>query len=153
MRESGMGMMGSDTGMTESTGMRESSMEMTESGAEMTAEVSPVFADYEKKFKALADQTRLQIMAELCQKGETCVCDLCGITDLQQSKLSYHLKILLDAGLIHKETRGTWSYYALNGEEVSQLLAPAVCELLHGRHSRKPTLDSMGGGCGCGGAD
>jgi len=105
---------------------------MRESGMGMTTELPPVFADYELKFKALADQTRLKIMAELCQKGETCVCDLCGITDLQQSKLSYHLKILLDADLIRKETRGTWSYYALNGEEVSRLLAPEVCELLHG---------------------
>ena len=85
------------------------------------------FADYEKKFKALADQKRLQIMYELCQKGEVCVCDLCDIVEMPQSKLSYHLKILLDANLIKKETRGTWSYYELNYEEVNHLLSPALC--------------------------
>lgn len=119
---------------------------MTESRVEMTDGLPAVFADYEQKFKALADQNRLKIMAELCQKGETCVCDLCGITDLQQSKLSYHLRILLDAGLIRKETRGTWSYYHLNGEEVRLLLAPAVCDLLHGK---SPTAADKSVGCGC----
>jgi ArsR family transcriptional regulator len=121
---------------------------MTVSRIEMTEGLPAVFADYEQKFKALADQNRLKIMAELCQKGETCVCDLCGITDLQQSKLSYHLRILLDAGLIRKETRGTWSYYHLNGEEVRLLLAPAVCDLLHGR-SATATDEAAGCGCGC----
>lgn len=63
---------------------------------------------YEKKFKALADQKRLEIMYELCQRGKTCVCDLTEIFDTPQSKLSYHLKILLDANLVLKETKGKW---------------------------------------------
>lgn len=85
------------------------------------------FTDYETKFKALADQKRLQIIFELCQQGQVCVCDLCSIVDMPQSKLSYHLKILLDANLIHKETRGTWSYYEMNHEEVNNLLSPVMC--------------------------
>ncbi|MBD8499213.1 ArsR/SmtB family transcription factor [Paenibacillus arenosi] len=85
------------------------------------------FAKYEAKFKALADQKRLQIMYELTQRGNTCVCDLADIFDMQQSKLSYHLKILLDAGLIRKETKGTWSYYELNQVEVNNLLSPELC--------------------------
>ncbi|RKP58348.1 ArsR family transcriptional regulator [Cohnella endophytica] len=85
------------------------------------------FAPYEQKFKALADQKRLQIMFELTQRGNTCVCDLEDILGMQQSKLSYHLKILLDAGLILRETRGTWSYYELNHEEVNNLLSPQLC--------------------------
>jgi ArsR family transcriptional regulator len=85
------------------------------------------FTPYESKFKALADQKRLQIMYELTQRGNTCVCDLVEILDMPQSKLSYHLKILLDAGLILRETRGTWSYYELNHIEVNRLLSPELC--------------------------
>jgi ArsR family transcriptional regulator len=85
------------------------------------------FTPYENKFKALADQKRLQIMYELTQRGNTCVCDLVEILGMPQSKLSYHLKILLDAGLILRETRGTWSYYELNHIEVNRLLSPELC--------------------------
>lgn len=84
-------------------------------------------APFEAKFKALADQKRLQIMYELCQRGTVCVCDLCDIVGMPQSKLSYHLKILLDADLILRENRGTWSYYQLNHAEVSRLLSPELC--------------------------
>lgn len=85
------------------------------------------FAGYEKKFKALADQKRLEIMYMLCQRGKTCVCDLTEAFEMPQSKLSYHLKILLDAGLVIKETKGTWSYYDLNDTEVNNLLSEELC--------------------------
>lgn len=85
------------------------------------------FEQYEKQFKALADQKRLAIMYELCQRGQTCVCDLSEIVDMPQSKLSYHLKILLDAQLIVKETIGTWSYYDLNEVQVNRLLSEELC--------------------------
>ncbi len=85
------------------------------------------FSKYELQFKALADQKRLQIMYELTQKGSVCVCDLVDIVNMPQSKLSYHLKILLDANLITKETKGTWSYYELNHVEVNRLLSPELC--------------------------
>lgn len=85
------------------------------------------FEQYEKKFKALADQKRLEIMYELCQKGQTCVCDLTESFGISQSKLSYHLKILLDADLIVKQTKGTWSYYDINEEAVNSLLSEDLC--------------------------
>lgn len=85
------------------------------------------FQIYEKKFKALADQKRLHILYELCQRGETCVCDLTDVLELPQSKLSYHLKLLLDANLITKETKGTWSYYDINKKEVDALLSEELC--------------------------
>lgn len=66
-------------------------------------------------------------MYELTQKGSVCVCDLCEAVDMPQSKLSYHLKILLDAGLITREQKGTWSYYELNHAEVSRLLSRELC--------------------------
>ncbi|RFB12135.1 ArsR family transcriptional regulator [Bacillus sp. HNG] len=89
--------------------------------------VKPTFQQYEKKFKALADQKRLEIMYELCQRGQTCVCDLTETFGISQSKLSYHLKILLDANLIVKQTKGTWSYYDLNENEVNGLLSEELC--------------------------
>jgi ArsR family transcriptional regulator, arsenate/arsenite/antimonite-responsive transcriptional repressor len=85
------------------------------------------FAEYEGKFKALADQKRLQILNLLCRQESICVCDLSDIIGMPQSKLSYHLKILLDAKLILKETQGTWSYYKINSEEINNLLSPELC--------------------------
>ncbi|WP_186577385.1 ArsR/SmtB family transcription factor [Aquibacillus kalidii] len=82
---------------------------------------------YESRFKAIADKKRLQIMNILTQKGEMCVCDLAPIIDMTQSKLSYHLKILLDANILIKETRGTWSYYQINQHEINHLLSEELC--------------------------
>jgi ArsR family transcriptional regulator len=86
-----------------------------------------LFARYEQQFKALADQKRLQIMNLLTQHGSICVCDLAEMMDLTQSKLSYHLKILLDANIILKKTEGTWSYYSLNIDQVNHLLSEELC--------------------------
>jgi ArsR family transcriptional regulator, arsenate/arsenite/antimonite-responsive transcriptional repressor len=86
-----------------------------------------MFETYEAKFKAIADKKRLQIMNILTEKGEMCVCDLAPLMDMAQSKLSYHLKILLDANMITKETRGTWSYYSLNQSEINHLLSAELC--------------------------
>src|SRR5690625_7834945 len=79
-----------------------------------------MFKTYEAKFKALSDQLRLKIMYELNQRGQVCVCDLVKIVGLPQSKLSYHLRILLDVNLIQREKIGTWNYYRLNDEEIGR---------------------------------
>ncbi|SDJ65478.1 ArsR/SmtB family transcription factor [Sediminibacillus albus] len=86
-----------------------------------------MFAGYQRQFKALADQKRLHILHEITQYGEVCVCDLSDKLELPQSKLSYHLKILMDAGLIEKEIRGTWSYYRLNHSQINHLLSEELC--------------------------
>ncbi|MCA0971681.1 metalloregulator ArsR/SmtB family transcription factor [Halobacillus litoralis] len=85
------------------------------------------FSMYKNKFKALADERRLHILHEITEAGEVCVCDLSEKLHLPQSKLSYHLKILVDANLIHKETQGTWSYYRLNHDEMNHLLSEELC--------------------------
>lgn len=85
------------------------------------------FETYEQKFKALADKKRLQIMHVLTTRGKVCVCDLSELVGMAQSKLSYHLKILLDAGLIRREIQGTWSYYELDGSEINGLLSAELC--------------------------
>lgn len=86
-----------------------------------------LFEQYEQKFKALADKKRLQIINLLTKNGTMCVCELAPLMDMSQSKLSYHLKILLDANLIKKETKGTWSYYELNLKELNHLLSHELC--------------------------
>ncbi|WP_368505064.1 ArsR/SmtB family transcription factor [Alkalihalophilus sp. As8PL] len=85
------------------------------------------FSYYEKRFKALADQKRLHLLSILCKQGASCVCDLTELLDLPQSKLSYHLKILLDADLIEKTKKGTWNYYHINTDTVDHLLSEQLC--------------------------
>lgn len=85
------------------------------------------FSDYEKKFKALADEKRLHLLSILCREGPSCVCDLTEALNLPQSKLSYHIKILLDAEIILKEKRGTWNYYSINTEIIDNLLSEELC--------------------------
>ena len=63
--------------------------------------------------KALADPIRLQVIEELAC-GERCVCDLINELSLGQSRLSFHLKVLKDAGLIVDRQSGRWVYYKLN---------------------------------------
>ena len=62
--------------------------------------------------RALAEPIRLQVVQAL-QHGERCVCDLTSDLDLAQSKLSFHLKVLKDAGLIRARQEGRWIYYRL----------------------------------------
>ncbi|MEY8749744.1 ArsR/SmtB family transcription factor [Alkalicoccobacillus gibsonii] len=84
----------------------------------------------ETQFKALADKKRIQLLHLLSKKGQTCVCDLVEDMNMPQSKLSYHLKILMNADLLTKETKGTWSYYALNKHVMDQLLSEQLCCVL-----------------------
>lgn len=85
------------------------------------------FEKYEAKFKALADAKRLRIMNLLVRNGKVCVCDLAEMMNLPQSKLSYHLKILLEQQLILVETHGKWNYYQLNQQEVNHVLSEELC--------------------------
>lgn len=64
-------------------------------------------------FKALADPLRLQVI-ELLRSQELCVCELCEQLDVNQSKLSFHLKNLKDANLLRSRQQGRWMYYSLN---------------------------------------
>ncbi|HXF93932.1 MAG TPA: metalloregulator ArsR/SmtB family transcription factor [Nitrospiraceae bacterium] len=75
-------------------------------------------------FHALADETRLQIV-EFLSRGEQCVCDLTDALETGQSRLSFHLKILKEAGLIRDRREGRWNYYSLAPEafeEVAKLV-------------------------------
>lgn len=65
--------------------------------------------------KAIADPARLRILSMVAAHvdGEACVCDLTEPLGLQQSTVSHHLRILVTAGLLTREKRGTWAYYSL----------------------------------------
>lgn len=66
-------------------------------------------------FKALADPTRVNLLCMVAthEASEACVCDLTEPTGLSQPTISHHLKILVEAGLLHRTKRGVWSYYTL----------------------------------------
>jgi len=65
-------------------------------------------------FQALSEPLRIKIL-ELLRSQEMCVCDLCEQLDnISQSKLSFHLKTLKDAGLVKSRQEGRWIYYRLN---------------------------------------
>ena len=71
-------------------------------------------------FHALSDETRLSILARL-RFGERCVCDLTDALDAAQSRLSFHLKVLKDAGLVTDRRDGRWMYYTLNPETLGEI--------------------------------
>ena len=71
-------------------------------------------------FHALSDGTRLAIVQRL-RLGERCVCDLTDALDAAQSRLSFHLKVLKDAGLVTDRREGRWMYYALDVEALGEL--------------------------------
>ncbi|RDY23194.1 ArsR family transcriptional regulator [Romboutsia maritimum] len=79
--------------------------------------------EYESIFKALADEKRLKILAYLNQNGHTCVCKLVEKFDLSQSKLSYHLKLLLNANLINKTSEGKWNFYDADLNQLKNILS------------------------------
>ena len=70
-------------------------------------------------FHALSDETRLGIV-DMLRDGERCVCDLMEELDAAQSRLSFHLKVLRDAGLVHDRPAGRWTYYTLCTETLSE---------------------------------
>ena len=72
--------------------------------------------------KALADPLRLAVI-EALGGGERCVCELTGELGLAQSKLSFHLKVMKEAGLLEAREEGRWIYYRLRAEAIADLQA------------------------------
>ena len=71
-------------------------------------------------FHALSDPIRLSII-ELLRGGERCVCELQGDLDTAQSKLSFHLRVLKDAGLVADRREGRWSYYTIVPDALAEV--------------------------------
>ena len=101
-------------------------------------------------FHALSDETRLAVL-EMLRGGERCVCDLQDAVGAAQSRLSFHLKVLKDAGLVTDRKEGRWSYYTLVAERLGQATtalgtlataAPAAPLALHSlARAARPSAD------------
>src|SRR5580693_9946609 len=79
-------------------------------------------------FKAVADPVRLRLLSLIAchDGGESCVCDLLDAFDMTPPSISYHLKILREAGLISSQRRGTWVYYRVNPDVMTRMSAVLV---------------------------
>lgn len=71
-------------------------------------------------FHALSDETRLRILERL-RGGEQCVCELTDVFKTGQSKLSFHLRVLKEAGLVMDRPEGRWVYYSLKSDGLGDL--------------------------------
>jgi len=92
-------------------------------------------------FHALSDGTRLQILERL-RGGERCVCDLTDALDAAQSRLSFHLKVLKDAGLLTDRREGRWMYYTIDLEKLAE-----AAELIEGLAAPLSAAERKSGCC------
>lgn len=81
------------------------------------------FAENAKVFKALCDEKRLAIL-QILQTGEKCACHLIETLDIAQSALSYHMKILVESGIVENWSVGKWTHYKIS--QTGALRAQAI---------------------------
>ena len=93
-----------------------------------------------KIFKALCDETRVSII-QFLGSGEKCACHISEELDIAQSKLSYHMKILCESGLVESWYVGKWTHY-----QISKSGSEAAIALLAELTS---VIDSHGATCCC----
>jgi ArsR family transcriptional regulator len=76
-----------------------------------------------RALKVLADPARLRLLSLIqSQPGnEACVCNLTEPLGLSQPTVSHHLKVLLEAGLVEREQRGSWAYFRVVPEPLAAL--------------------------------
>jgi len=89
-----------------------------------------------KVFKALCDERRLKIL-ELLRKGERCACKLLEDLDICQSSLSYHMKILVESGIVTGRQDGKWTHYSISkdGSTYAMELLAAITTVEEGTES------------------
>ena len=72
-----------------------------------------IYEEHARIFKAFCDEKRLRIL-ELLRDGEKCACVLLEKLDLGQSGLSYHMKILVESGIVESRQEGKWTHYKIS---------------------------------------
>jgi ArsR family transcriptional regulator, arsenate/arsenite/antimonite-responsive transcriptional repressor len=72
-------------------------------------------------FAALGDPVRLRLLSLIAAEGEICACDLVEPIGKSQPTVSHHLKVLLEAGLVERDRRGTWMWYRVVPARLNQL--------------------------------
>jgi ArsR family transcriptional regulator len=94
-------------------------------------------AELAHTLKALADPARLRLLSMVAAHdgGEACVCDLTEPLGLTQPTVSHHLKVLVDAGLLTRDKRGVWAYYAILPGALDSLAAVLTSRLPAAVHS------------------
>ncbi len=75
--------------------------------------MTAAYEDHAKVFKAFCDVNRLRIL-ELLRCGEKCACVLTEQLDMRQSALSYHMKILVESGVVESRQEGKWTHYRIS---------------------------------------
>lgn len=88
-------------------------------------------------FQALADTTRLRCLVLIATHGELCVCELVHALELSQPKVSRHLKLLRETGLVADRRERVWIHYRLAGNRPSWLQA-TLDGLIADTHDRAP---------------
>jgi ArsR family transcriptional regulator len=80
-------------------------------------------ADLARVFKALSDPVRLRLLSLIAARAgaEVCVCELAGEFEVTAPTISFHLRVLREAGLVVAQRRGTWVYYRVVPETFTQL--------------------------------
>lgn len=92
-----------------------------------------MYANHSKVFKALCDNTRLKVL-ELLRSGEKCACQLLDKLDIGQPSLSYHMKILVESGIVESRRDGKWTHYKISQQgsdyaaELLKILTTPVCD-------------------------
>lgn len=74
-----------------------------------------------ERFKALSDPARLQLLSLVLASGSACICDLTEPVGLTQPTVSHHMKVLVEAGLLHREKRGRWVHFRVNTSSLDEL--------------------------------
>ncbi|NPV27556.1 MAG: winged helix-turn-helix transcriptional regulator [Firmicutes bacterium] len=78
--------------------------------------------ELEKFFKALGEPTRLRIIKLLAER-ELCVCELVEVLQISQPRISQHLRVLKNAGLVSERKEQQWSISALHFENLGKMLS------------------------------
>lgn len=81
-----------------------------------------------RSFKALGDPHRVRLLSLIAATdgGEACICDLTGPVGLSQPTVSHHMRILVEAGLVTREQRGKWAYFAVVNDALDTLSTSLV---------------------------
>lgn len=100
-----------------------------------------------RRAHALSDPVRLRMLGVIVAAGRccrpspasgagapdvpagVCVCELQSVHGLAQSKVSYHLKVLREAGLVREQRRGKWGFYGVDEEAAADFVAAAQRQL------------------------
>ena len=107
--------------------------------------MKPSYADHALVFKALSDPTRLQIL-DMLSCGELCACDILEAFRITQPTLSYHMKILVDSGLVSAKKEGVWTNYRQQKErieamfdfltEITQATGSCICHPIQSKEEK-----------------